>query len=54
MPMTPEAEPEEAEEVFAETRSLAREQIEEIIIAQPIKSLAIALVVGIVIGRFVF
>lgn len=53
MPLTPDNETETVEDAIDDVGSAIREQIEEVIIAQPIKSLAIALIAGVVIGRFV-
>jgi len=53
MPLTPDSDPETVEEALDDVGSAIREQVEEVIIAQPIKALAIALVTGIVIGKFV-
>jgi len=53
MPLTPDSDTETVEEALDDVGSAIREQIEEVIIAQPIKALAAALIAGIVIGRFV-
>jgi hypothetical protein len=53
MPLTPDSEPETVEEALQDAAMSVQEHIEEIVLSQPVKSLAIAFAAGIVIGKLV-